>query len=102
MENAVSNFLIPAITKRSCSSSGRHVLDGLRITNPCHEANREDQSSVKVTMPSIEKIVPKHMRRPKLSCEMITLRNKSYGKIIICMGIFTTSLRNIKIQSNTQ
>ena len=47
---------------------------GLRITNPSHEANREDPSSVKVTMPSIEKIVPQthevpddfNHRQPKL------------------------------------
>ena len=30
---------------------------GLGITSPCHEANREYQSSVKVTMPLVEKIV---------------------------------------------
>ena len=30
---------------------------GLEITNPCREANREYQSSVKVTMPLVEKIV---------------------------------------------
>ena len=84
---------------------------GLGITNPCHEANHEYQLSVKVSMSWVEKIVSKHMSYqttsitgvPSFNCEMITLRNmKSYGEIIICMGIFTTSLRNIKIQSNTQ
>ena len=33
------------------------------------------------------------------SCEMIILRNNSYGGIIrVCMGIFTTALRNKKIR----
>ena len=34
---------------------------------------------------------------PSSSCEMIILRNKSHGEIIrVCMGIFTTALRNKK------
>ena len=63
LENVKSNALIPAIKEHSCSSSGRDILalpvchGGLGITNPCHEANREYQSSVKVTMPLVEKIV---------------------------------------------
>ena len=63
LENAISNVLIPAITEHSCSSSERDILalpvrhGGLGITNPCREANREYQSSVKVTMPLVEKIV---------------------------------------------
>ena len=33
------------------------------------------------------------------SCEMIILRNNSHGRIIrVCMGIFTTALRNKKIR----
>ena len=36
---------------------------------------------------------------PSSSCEMILLRNNSHGGIIrICMGIFTTTLRNKKIR----
>ena len=36
---------------------------------------------------------------PSSSCEMITLRNNSHGGIIrVCMGIFTTALRNKKIR----
>ena len=32
----------------------------------------------------------------------VTKRNKSHGEVIrVCMGIFTTPLRNIKIQSNS-
>ena len=63
LENAISNVLIPAITEHSCSSSERDILalpvrhGGLGITNPCREENREYQSSVKVTMPLVEKIV---------------------------------------------
>ena len=63
LENAISNVLIPAITKHSCSSSERDILAlpvrhcGLGITNPCREANREYQSSVKVSMPLVEKII---------------------------------------------
>ena len=35
---------------------------------------------------------------PSSSCEMIILRNNSHGGIIrVCMGIFTTALRNKKI-----
>ena len=63
LENVKSNVLIPAIKEHSCSSSERDILalpvrhGGLGITNPCHETNREYQSSVKVTMPLVEKIV---------------------------------------------
>ena len=36
---------------------------------------------------------------PSYSCEMIILRNNSHGGIIrVCMGIFTTALRNKKIR----
>ena len=36
---------------------------------------------------------------PSSSCEMIILRNNSHGGIIrVCMGIFTTALRNKKIR----
>ena len=36
---------------------------------------------------------------PSSSCEMILLRNNSHGGIIrVCMGIFTTALRNKKIR----
>ena len=32
---------------------------------------------------------------PSYSCEMIILRNNSHGRIVrVCMGIFTTALRN--------
>ena len=54
LENAISNVLIPAITEHICSSSERDIIalpvrhDSLGITNPCHEANREYQSSVKL------------------------------------------------------
>ena len=40
---------------------------------------------------------------PSSGCEMIILRNKSHGEIIrVCFGIFTTDVRNKKIQSNSQ
>ena len=36
---------------------------------------------------------------PSSSCKMIILRNNSHGGIIrVCMGIFTTALRNKKIR----
>ena len=36
---------------------------------------------------------------PSSSCEMIILRNNGHGEIIrVCMGIFTTALRNEKIR----
>ena len=39
---------------------------------------------------------------PSSSCEMIILRNNSHGGIIrVCMGIFTTALRNKKIPQLT-
>ena len=39
----------------------------------------------------------------KKDLEMIILRNNSYGGITrVCMGIFTTALRNKKISSNSQ
>ena len=40
---------------------------------------------------------------PSSSCEMIIFRNKSHGEIIrVCMGVFTTALRNKKNKSNSQ
>ena len=40
---------------------------------------------------------------PNSSCEMIILRNTSHGGIIrVCVGIFTTALRNKKNTSNSQ
>ena len=40
---------------------------------------------------------------PSSSCEMIILRNNGHGGIIrVCMGIFTTALRNKKNTSNSQ
>ena len=40
---------------------------------------------------------------PSSSCEMIILRNNGHGGIIrVCMGIFTTTLRNKKNTSNSQ
>ena len=36
---------------------------------------------------------------PSSSCEMIILRNNGYGGIIrVCIGIFTSALRNKKIR----
>ena len=43
------------------------------------------------------------MKRTHFSCEMIILRNNSHGGIIrVCMGIFTTALRNKQNTSNSQ
>ena len=40
---------------------------------------------------------------PSSSCEMIILRNKSHSEIIrVCMGIFTTALRNKKYVVNLE
>ena len=40
---------------------------------------------------------------PSSGCEMIILRNNSHGGIIrVCMGIFTTALKNKKNTSNSQ
>ena len=40
---------------------------------------------------------------PSSSCDMIILRNNSHGGIIrVCMGIFTTALRNKQNTSNSQ
>ena len=40
---------------------------------------------------------------PSSSCDMIILRNNSHGRIIrVCMGIFTTALRNKQNTSNSQ
>lgn len=63
LETAISSVLIPAITGLDCSQNDRDILslpahhDGLGIPNPCLEAEREYSSSVKVTMPLVEKIV---------------------------------------------
>ena len=46
---------------------------------------------------SLQKVYP-DTGGPSSSCEMIILRNNSHGRIIrVCMGIFTTALRNKKI-----
>ena len=40
---------------------------------------------------------------PSSSCEMIILRNNSYGGIIrLCIGIFTTGFNELKNTSNSQ
>ena len=44
-------------------------------------------------------ILSKTTGGPSSSCEMIILRNNGHGGIIrVCMGIFTTALRNKKIR----
>ena len=54
--------------------------------------------SLSPTPMSLQKVYP-DTGGSSSSCEMIILRNNSHGRIIrVCMGIFTTALRNKKIR----
>ena len=63
LENAISKVLIPAITEHRCTRLDRDILalpvrlGGLGMTNPCLDANLEQSSSVKVTIPLVQQIV---------------------------------------------
>ena len=70
LENAISKVLIPAITEHRCTPLDRDILalpvrlGGLGMTNPCLDANLEQSSSVKVTIPLVQQIVAQSHQIP--------------------------------------
>ena len=70
LEEAISQVLIPAIVERRCSKLDRDVLalpvrlDGLGLSNLCHETAREHASSIQVTSPLVEHIVAQTHQLP--------------------------------------
>ena len=70
LENAISKELIPAITEHRCTRLDRDILalpvrlGGLGMTNPCLDANLEQSSSVKVTIPLVQQIVAQSHQMP--------------------------------------
>ena len=70
LENAISKVLIPAITEHRCTRLDRDILalpvrlGGLGMTNPCLDANLEQSSSVKVTIPLVQQIVAQSHQMP--------------------------------------
>ena len=58
LEDAISNILIPAITERTFNQMDRDILalpvrlGGMGLSNPCHDAKQERDSSIKVTTDS--------------------------------------------------
>ena len=71
LEKAISDVLIPAITKQAFNQNDRNIISflprhgGLRITNPCTEPCLEYSSSIKVTAPLVEKIVSQSHELPE-------------------------------------
>ena len=71
LEKAISDVLIPAITKQACNQNDRNIIffpprhGGLGITNPCTEPCLEYSSSIKVTAPLVEKIVSQSYELPE-------------------------------------
>ena len=70
LENAISKVLIPAITEHRCTPLDMDILalpvrlGGLGMTNPCLDANLEQSSSVKVTIPLVQQIVAQSHQMP--------------------------------------
>ena len=70
LENAISKVLIPAITEHRCTRLDRDILalpvrlGGLGMTNPCLDANLEQSSRVKVTIPLVQQIVAQSHQMP--------------------------------------
>ena len=70
LENAISKVLIPAITEHRRTPLDRDILallvrlGGLAMTNPCLDANLEQSSSVKVTIPLVQQIVAQSHQMP--------------------------------------
>ena len=66
LERAVSQILIPTITRHKCSQLERDVLSppvrcgGLGFRNPQAEAVRELNSSVETTAPLVDQIMSQH------------------------------------------
>ena len=64
-----------------------------------NKMNRETTNSCKYLKHDCNLLGCLSTGSPSSSCEMIILRNNSYRRIIrVCMGIFTTALRNKKIR----
>ena len=63
LERTISHALIPAITGHTCTPAERDLLalpvrmGGLGITNPCHSAASEYETSTAITEPLVEQIV---------------------------------------------
>ena len=72
LENAISKVLIPAIMEQlwRCTRLDRDILalpvrlGGLGMTNLCLDANLEQSSSVKVTIPLVQQIVAQSHQMP--------------------------------------
>ena len=70
LENAISKVLIPAITEHRCTALDRDILalpvrlGGLGMINPCLDANLEQSSSVKVTIPPVQQILAQSHQMP--------------------------------------
>ena len=70
LENAISKVLIPAITEHRCTPLDRDILalpvrlGGLGMTNPCLDANLEQSSSFKVTIPLVQQTVAQSHQMP--------------------------------------
>ena len=71
LEKAISDVLIPDITKQAFNQNDRNIVSflprhgGLGITNPCTEPWLEYSSSIKVTAPLVEKIVSQSHELPE-------------------------------------
>ena len=71
LEKAISDVLIPDITKQAFNQNDRNIVcflprhGGLGITNPCTEPCLEYSSSIKVTAPLVEKIVSQSHELPE-------------------------------------
>ena len=70
LENTISKVVIPAITEHRCTRLDRDILalpvrlEGLSMTNPCLDANLEQSSCVKVTIPLVQQIVAQSHQMP--------------------------------------
>ena len=71
LEKAISDVLIPAITKQAFNQNDRNIISfpprhgALGITNPCTKPCLEYSSSIKVTAPLVEKIVSQSLELPE-------------------------------------
>ena len=71
LEKAISDVLIPAITKQAFNQNDRNIISfpprhgGLGITNPCTKPCLEYSSSIKVTAPLVDKIVSQSLELPE-------------------------------------
>ena len=59
LERAIGNVLIPAMTGLTCTPAERELLavrlGGLGLANPCRNATKEYEASIRVTEPLVKK-----------------------------------------------